>query len=114
MAKILLLDFPAADRDRLVSQKYDVETRATGWSTGVEEPLELPEDCEIVFYQAEAGRPPRDGPTSTPGSTRPSRTGSGKASGPSASSAAGRRPSSSTSSGPSKGSGSRTASRATP
>ncbi len=52
MAKILLLDFPAADRDRLVSQKYDVATRATGRSTGVEEPLELPEDCEIVFYQA--------------------------------------------------------------
>jgi hypothetical protein len=51
MAKILLVDFSQADRDRLVSEKYDVEARATGWTTGQDEPLDLPADSEIVFYQ---------------------------------------------------------------
>ena len=51
MAKILLLDFSEAERDRLVSQKYDVEARSTGWTTGKDEPLDLPQENEIVFYQ---------------------------------------------------------------
>ncbi len=51
MAKILLLDFTPADRDRLVSEKYDVDVRATGWTTGRDEPLDLPGDSEVVFYQ---------------------------------------------------------------
>jgi hypothetical protein len=51
MAKILLLDFAPADRDRLVSEKYDVDVRATGWTTGRDEPLDLPVDSEAVFYQ---------------------------------------------------------------
>lgn len=55
MAKILLLDFPPADRDHLVSQKYDVEARSTAWATGIEESLAPAGDCEIMFYQAGAG-----------------------------------------------------------
>jgi hypothetical protein len=51
MAKILLVDFTPADKDRLVSEKYDVETRATGWTTGLDEPLDLPGSSDIVFYQ---------------------------------------------------------------
>jgi len=61
MAKILLLDFSEAEREQLVSRKYDVETRSTGWTTGKDEPLDLPDDTEIVFYQiggeTAAGRP---------------------------------------------------------
>ena len=60
MAKILLLDFSESDKDRLVAQKYDVESRSTGWTTGRDEPLDLPGASEIVFYQvggdAAAGR----------------------------------------------------------
>lgn len=60
MARILLLDFSQADKDQLVSEKYDVDTRMTGWATGLDVPLELPADTEIVFYQvggeAAAGR----------------------------------------------------------
>ncbi len=51
MAKILLLDFSDAERDHLVSQKYDVEARSTGWTTGKDEPLDLPQESDIVFYQ---------------------------------------------------------------
>ena len=51
MAKILLLDFTQADKDRLVSEKYDVELRQTSWMTGLDNPLDLPYDSEIVFYQ---------------------------------------------------------------
>jgi hypothetical protein len=51
MAKILLLDFDDTDRDHLVSEKYDVELRSTGWRSGKEEPLEIPAESEIVFYQ---------------------------------------------------------------
>ncbi len=51
MAKILLLDFTQTDKDRLVSEKYDVELRQTGWMTGLDNPLDLPYDSEIVFYQ---------------------------------------------------------------
>jgi hypothetical protein len=51
MAKILLLDFSEAERDHLVSQKYDVEARSTGWTTGKDEPLDLPRGSDIVFYQ---------------------------------------------------------------
>ena len=51
MAKILLLDFSEADRDHLVSQKYDVEARSTGWTTGKGEALDLPQESEIIFYQ---------------------------------------------------------------
>ena len=51
MAKILLLDFTQADKDRLVSENYDVDLRQTGWMTGLDNPLDLPYDSEIVFYQ---------------------------------------------------------------
>jgi hypothetical protein len=51
MAKILLLDFSEAERDHLVAQKYDVEARSTGWTTGKDEPFDLPQENEIVFYQ---------------------------------------------------------------
>jgi hypothetical protein len=53
MAKILLLDFSDAERDRLAAQRYDVETRSTSWATGVDGPLDLPQESEIVFYQVE-------------------------------------------------------------
>jgi len=51
MAKILLIDFSAPDKDRLRSGKYDVDLRTTGWTTGRNEPLDIPGDSEIVFYQ---------------------------------------------------------------
>jgi hypothetical protein len=51
MPKVLLLDFDDADRDRLVAEKYDVESRSTGWRSGKEDPLEIPPESEIVFYQ---------------------------------------------------------------
>ena len=51
MAKILLLDFSEAERDHLVAQKYDVEARFTSWTTGKDEPFDLPQENEIVFYQ---------------------------------------------------------------
>lgn len=57
MAKITLIDFSPADRDRLVAEKYDVALV----STGRDEPLDLAGDTEFVFYQtegaAEAGGP---------------------------------------------------------
>ena len=60
MAKILLLDFTELERNHLVSQKYDVEVRSTGWTTGKDEPLDIPKESEVVFYQvgdaASAGR----------------------------------------------------------
>ena len=51
MAKILLLDFSEAERDHLVAKKYDIEARSTGWTTGKDEPLDLPQENGIVFYQ---------------------------------------------------------------
>ena len=51
MAKILLLDFSEAERDQLVAKKYDIETRSTGWTTGKDEPFDLSQESEIVFYQ---------------------------------------------------------------
>ena len=51
MAKILLVDFNEAERDHLVSQKYDVDMLVTGWTTGKDEPFNLPRDSEVVFYQ---------------------------------------------------------------
>jgi hypothetical protein len=61
MAKILLVDFSPADRDRLVAGKYDVDVRSTGWATGGDEPLDLAGGPEAVFYQIEgadaSGRP---------------------------------------------------------
>jgi hypothetical protein len=57
----LLVDFTQADKDRLVFEKYDVDLRQTGWLTGLDNPLELPGDSEVFFYQiggeAAAGRP---------------------------------------------------------
>jgi len=55
MAKILLLDFSPADRDRLVSEKYDVDLR----TTGQEGPLDLAADGELVFCQISDGAEPR-------------------------------------------------------
>jgi hypothetical protein len=54
MAKILLLDFSPADRDRLVSEKYDVDLR----TTGQEPPLDLAADSELVFCQISDGAEP--------------------------------------------------------
>ena len=91
MAKILLVDFTQADKDRLVSEKYDVDSRQTGWMTGLDNPLDLPGDSEVVFYQiggeTAAGRPDLHAEfhEALP-------NGSGKAPGSSASSAAARRP----------------------
>ncbi len=51
MAKILLLDFSDAERDHLVAKKYDIEARATGWTTGNDESFDLSQESEIVFYQ---------------------------------------------------------------
>jgi hypothetical protein len=53
MAKVLLLDFEDTDRNRLASDKYDVESRSTGWRSGKEEGLELPAESDIIFYQLE-------------------------------------------------------------
>jgi hypothetical protein len=61
MAKIVLVDFTQADKDRLIAEKYDVDLRQTGWMTGLDNPLDLPGDTEVVFYQiggeAAAGGP---------------------------------------------------------
>jgi hypothetical protein len=51
MAKILLLDFDDTDRNRLVSEKYDVELKSTGWHSGKEDPLDIPAESEVIFYQ---------------------------------------------------------------
>jgi hypothetical protein len=55
MAKILLVDFSDADRDRLASLKYDVDAVATGWTTGKDELFVLPSDGEVMFYQVGGG-----------------------------------------------------------
>ena len=61
MSKVLLVDFTQADKDRLVSEKYDVDLRQTGWLTGLDTSLDIPLESDIVFYQiggeAAAGRP---------------------------------------------------------
>jgi hypothetical protein len=51
MAKVILLDFDDTDKARLASEKYDVELKSTGWRSGNEEPLDIPAESEIVFYQ---------------------------------------------------------------
>jgi len=51
MAKILLIDFDESDRDRLVSEKYDVELKSTGRLADDEAPLDIPAESEIVFYR---------------------------------------------------------------
>jgi hypothetical protein len=55
MAKIMLLDFTQADKDRLVAEKYDVELQQTAWKTGLDLPLDVPYTSEIVFYQIADG-----------------------------------------------------------
>ncbi len=67
MAKITLIDFSPADRDRLAAEKYDVELKSTGWVTGRDEPLDLPGDAEVVFYQIEGGGAAPAGPDFHPG-----------------------------------------------
>jgi hypothetical protein len=61
MAKIMLLDFTQADKDRLASEKYDVDLQQTAWKTGLDLPLEIPDASEVLFYQIAdgtmAGRP---------------------------------------------------------
>jgi len=61
MAKIMLVDFSPADRDRLAADKYDVDARSTGWATGLDEPLDLSGGHEAVFYQI-AGEAAADRP----------------------------------------------------
>jgi len=55
MAKILLVDFNEAEKDQLVSQKYDVAALATGWTTGKDESFAMPPDSEVVFYNVGGG-----------------------------------------------------------
>ena len=64
MAKIILLDFSEADRDLLIGKKYDVGSLSTGRATGVDDLLDLPDETEIVFYEAggEAGSGREDFP----------------------------------------------------
>jgi len=61
MAKIMLLDFTQADKDRLTSEDYDVDLQQTAWKTGLDLPLDIPFTSEVIFYQiadgAMAGRP---------------------------------------------------------
>jgi hypothetical protein len=52
MAKILLLDFNEGDFRYLLDKKYDVELKETNWKTGKIESLVPPQDCSLVFYQA--------------------------------------------------------------
>ena len=52
MAKILLLDFEEGDFRYLLDKKFDVELKETNWKTGKIESLIPPQDCKIVFYQA--------------------------------------------------------------
>ena len=58
MAKVLLVDFTQADKDRLVAGKYSVDLQQTGWKTGLDLPLEFAADTEIVFYQIGEGTAP--------------------------------------------------------
>ena len=55
MAKMVLVDFPDADRDQLLARKYDVEALSTGWATGRDEALEIPAGSEIAFYRTGIG-----------------------------------------------------------
>jgi hypothetical protein len=55
MAKIMLLDFTQADKDRLASEKYDVDLQQTAWKTGLDLPLDIPYTSEVVFYQVGDG-----------------------------------------------------------
>ena len=41
MAKIIIVDFTPADKDRLASEKYDVDLQSTGWKAGPEATLDL-------------------------------------------------------------------------
>ncbi len=52
MAKILLLDFDEGDFRYLLDKKFDVELKETNWKTGKIESLVPPQDCRLVFYQA--------------------------------------------------------------
>ena len=58
MAKIILVDFTPADKDRLVSEKYDVDLQSTGWKAGPEATLDLAGPSEFVFYQMDDGTEP--------------------------------------------------------
>jgi hypothetical protein len=53
MAKILLLDFSETDFRYLSDKKFDVELRETNWKSGKIESLVPPQDCTVVFYQAD-------------------------------------------------------------
>ncbi len=55
MAKILLLDFEESDYRKLLAENFDVELLQTNWKTGKIESLYPPEDCRVVFYQANFG-----------------------------------------------------------
>ena len=61
MAKILLIDFTEAEREHFAARKYDLDALATGWTTGRDQPLDLPSESDIVFYHvggaAAPGRP---------------------------------------------------------
>jgi hypothetical protein len=52
MAKILLVDFEESEFRHLFNKKFDVDLKQTNWKTGRVESLRPPQDCRIVFYQA--------------------------------------------------------------
>lgn len=55
MARILLLDFDESDYRELLADDYDVELLQTNWKSGRIESLYPPQDCQVVFYQANLG-----------------------------------------------------------
>ncbi len=57
MAKILLLDFDESDHKRLISEKYDAGLLTTGWTSGDEKTLDIPADCDVVFYRLDSLSP---------------------------------------------------------
>ncbi len=52
MSKTLLIDFEENESRQLQRGKFDIEIKETGWKTGHEEAIQPPQDCRIVFYQA--------------------------------------------------------------
>ena len=57
MSQILLIDFSDEDVGELKKEGYDVELKNTNWVSGDTEPLIPPEDCKIIFYNADDDDP---------------------------------------------------------
>lgn len=52
MSKTLLIDFEESEFQQLQERKFDVELKESNWKTGREDSIRPPQDCRIVFYQA--------------------------------------------------------------